>query len=544
VPSDTSLVYYGANRLLETRDRGTTWKPSSPDLTSNPTDWRRMPVGPGFPNRETLSRDDGVSNYGTITTIGPSVKAPGTVYVGTDDGQVQMTVDSGAHWTNITNRFRMPAPRWVGKILPSRIDARVVYAVFDGHNDDDLTPYVFRSADGGTTWTSIAGDLPNGLVTRTIEEHPRNPNLLLLGTEFGLYWTLDAGRHWSRATGNMPPVRVDRVILNDDTNDLIVATHGRGIIVLDDVGALEAVGSPVAAGDVKLLAPRPAMPRYEWRDLPWPSANAFVAPNPPLGTHITYIVDSQPVAATSAGASSGDSAGPRKPTPAKIQILTPEGELVRELTGAGDPGQHRVLWDLRWAMPFLPAVLDSGYYGAYRGPFVLPGRYTVKLTLGDKEQTDSVDVRANPNAATTSAALAARSAMSARIAELSGIYAAAAKAFAAVDGEVTRAAAALKAAPNASADTVVSNAAKQVNELRPRFSASYGSPIGRVFDLLGAIQSSSGAPTEAESRILESATGDLREAITKLNELITETMPRVRAAVGSAGSMTSPVRVP
>ena len=544
VPSDTSLVYYGSNRLLETSDRGTTWKASSPDLTTNPTDWRRMPLGPGFPNRETLSRDDGVSNYGTITAIGPSVKAPGTVYVGTDDGQVQMTVDSGAHWTNIANRFRIPAPRWVAKILPSRINARVVYAVFDGHNDDDLTPYVFRSADGGATWTSIAGDLPNGLVTRTIEEHPRNPNLLFLGTEFGLYWTFDAGRHWSRATGNMPPVRVDRIILNDDTNDLIVATHGRGIIVLDDVGALEAVGSPVAAGDVKLLPPRPAMPRYEWRDLPWPSANAFVAPNPPLGTTITYIVGSQPVAATSAGASSRDSAGPRKPTAAKIQILTPEGELVRELTGLGGPGQHRVLWDLRWAMPFLPAVSDSGYYGVYRGPFVLPGRYTVKLTLGDKEQTDSVEVRANPNAVTTPAALAARSAMSARIAELSTVYSVAAKAFAAVDGEVTRATAALEATPNASADTVVSNAAKQVNELRPRLAATYGSPIGRAFDLLAAIQSSSGAPTEAQSRVLDSATGELREAITKLNDLIATALPRVRAAVGSAGSVTSPVRVP
>jgi hypothetical protein len=162
----------------------------------------------------------------------------------------------------------------VGKVLPSRGDARVAYVVFDGHNDDDLTPHVFRSADGGATWTSIAGDLPNGVVARTIEEHPRNPNILFLGTEFGLYWTFDGGRHWTRAAGNMPPVRVDRIILNDDTNDLSVATHGRGIIVLDDVSPLEAAGPSVARGDVRLLPPRPAWPAYEWRDLPWPSANA------------------------------------------------------------------------------------------------------------------------------------------------------------------------------------------------------------------------------------------------------------------------------
>ena len=542
VAGDTSLVYYGAHRLLATRDRGSTWQAVSPDLTTNPADWRKIPLGAGFTTRESLSRDDGVTNYGTITTIGVSPKAPGTVYVGTDDGQVQMTTDGGARWTNITSRFRLPAARWVGKVQPSRIDARVAYAVFDGHNDDDLAPHVFRSADGGTTWISIAGDLPNGIVVRTIEEHPRNPNLLFLGTEFGLYWTFDGGRHWTRAAGNMPPVRVDRIILNDEANDLIVATHGRGIIVLDDVSPLEQSGAAVAAGDVKLLPPRAATATYEWRDLPWPSANAFVAPNPPVGTSITYVVgDAVPVASASNGS---DSSRTRRPPDAKIQVVGPDGQIVRELSGPGTSGTHRVLWDLRASIPFLPAASDSGYYGTYRGAFVLPGRYTVKLALGGREQTQTVDVRANTRALTTPAALAARATMAARIAELAGIYSSAAKAFAAVEGEVNRASAALKATPDASADSVVSDAAKKVAELRGRLSPSYGTPVGRVFDLLGAIQSSSGAPTEAESRILDSATGELREAITKLNDLITTTIPRVRTAMGSAAGVTAPVKLP
>ena len=543
VPGDTSLVYYGAHRLLATRDRGNTWHVVSPDLTTNPADWRKLPLGTGFTTRESLSRDDGITNYGTITTIGVSPKAAGTVYVGTDDGQVQLTTDGGAHWTNITNRFRMAAPRWVGKVQPSRIDGRVAYAVFDGHNDDDLAPYVFRSSDGGATWVSIRGDLPNGTVARTIEEHPRNPNLLFLGTEFGLYWTFDSGRHWTRATGNMPPVRVDRILLNDETNDLIVATHGRGIIVLDDVSLLEHSGA-VAAGDVKLLPPRAATTMYEWRDLPWPSANAFVAPNPPVGTAITYVVGDAPTAASASNAS--DSTRTHTWPAAKIQIVGPEGQLVRELSGPGTPGTHRVLWDLRASVPFLPAAADTGYYGIYRGPFVLPGRYTVKLALGGKEQTQAVDVRANARTLATPAALAARAAMSARITELAGIYSSAAKAFATVEGEVNRASATLKAAPNAQsgADSIVSDAARKVAELRGRLSPSYGTPVGRVFDLLGAIQSSSGAPTEAESRILDSATGELREAITKLNDLITTTMPRVRAVVGGVAGVTAPVKLP
>jgi hypothetical protein len=529
VPNDTSLVYYGAQRLLATRDRGNTWQAVSPDLSTNPTEWRRLPLGPGFPNRESLSRDDGTIAYGTLTTIGASAKALGTVYTGTDDGQVQMTTDAGARWTNITSRFRLPGPRWVSKVLPSRADGRMAYVVFDGHNDNDLTPYVFRSADGGATWTSIVGDLPNGTVARTIEEDPRHPNLLFLGTEFGLYWTFDGGRHWARATGNMPPVRVDRIILNDATNDLIVATHGRGIIVLDDISALEAQATALAGVDVRLMAPRAAATVYEYRDLPWPSADAFVAPNPPVGTQITYMV--------------GEAAAART---AKIQIVATDGQTVRELSGPGDAGVHRVLWDLRSGMPFLPTASDSGYYGTYRGPFVVPGRYTVKLTVGGKEQTQSMEVRGDPRAAATPATLASRAAMSARIAELSAIYADAAKALASVDGEVTRISAALKGVPNVAAgtDTLMAGATRTLAELKGRLASSYGSPIGRAFDLLGAIQSSSGAPTEAESRILDSATGELREAIGKLNELIVTTMPKVRTAAGTAGSLTSPVRAP
>jgi len=545
VPHDSSLVYYGANRLLRTRDRGNTWQVASPDLTTNPADWRRTPLGPGFPAREALSRDDGISNYGTITTIGVTPKAPGTIYVGTDDGQVQLSSDGGERWTNITNRFRLPGPRWVSKVLASRADTRVAYVVFDGHNDDDLTPYVFRSADGGATWTSIAGDLPNGIVARTIEEHPGNPHLLFLGTEFGLYWTFDGGRHWTRATGNMPPVRVDRVILNDDTNDLIVATHGRGIIVLDDVSPLEAGGPAVARGDVRLLLPRSAWPAYEWRDLPWPSANAFVAPNPPVGTHITYVVGAPLSTSTATPADTTRARPAQRRDGARIQILAANGSVVRTLTGPDAPGVHRVLWDLRAEVPFLPAASDSGYYGVYRGPFVLSGRYTVKLVVGGKESTQSIEVGSDPRVPSNAEALVARNDMSMRIAGLSATYSAAAKTFQALDAELTRLAASVKAMPSAptGADSAVSDATRKLAELRPRLSPSYGTPIGRAFDLLAALQSSSGPPTEAHGRVLDSATSDLREAITKLNEIITGVMPAVRSKVGVSG-VVEPVKLP
>jgi photosystem II stability/assembly factor-like uncharacterized protein len=546
-PNDSVTVWYGANRLLKTTDRGTTWQAVSPDLTTNPADWRRMPLGPGFLSREALSANDGISNYGTITTIGESPKAPGTLYVGTDDGVVQMSTDGGARWTNITSRFRLPGPRWVGKVLPSRRDGRVAYVTFDGHNDDDLAPYVFRSTDGGATWSSIAGDLPHGIVVRTIEEHPRTADVLFVGTEFGVYWTLDGGRHWTRASGNMPPVRVDRIILNDRTNDLIVATHGRGIMVLDDISPLEAGGPTVARGAVTLLPPRSASLAYEWRDLPWPGADAFIAPNPPVGTLITYAVG-EPATADRPTAR-GDTARARAPRPeptATIQVVDASGSVVRELSGPGRPGTHRVLWDLRSEMPFLPAPSDSGYYGAYRGPFVLPGLYTVKLSAGGTELTQPVEVRSDSRAFTTPAALAARQAMSRRIAELTRYYADAAKAYAVVAAELTRLSDAAKATAgaNAGTDSLVADAARKVTALRQRFSPSYGTPIGRAFDLLGALQSSSAPPTESHARVLAAATADLREAITTLNEVITTVMPNVRSRVGASVRGVEPVKVP
>ena len=555
VPYDSSLVYYGAHKLLRTRDRGTTWQEASPDLTTNSTDWRNRPLGPGFPARQTLSRDDGISNYGTITTIGVTPEAPGTIYVGTDDGQVQLSTDGGAKWTNITSRFRLPSPRWVGKVLPSRADARVAYVTFDGHNDDDLTPYVFRSTDAGATWSSIAGDLPNGVVVRTIEEHPRNPNVLFVGTEFGLYWTFDGGRHWTRASGNMPPVRVDRVILNDDTNDLIVATHGRGVIVLDDVSPLEAVGTPVARGEARLLPPRSAWTAYEWRDLPWPAANSFIAPNPPVGTYITYVLGESAASSAPATVSSGSATGrsidstrarvPETPDSVTIRIVAENGALIRSLRGPGAPGTHRVLWDLRAEVPFLPAPSDSGYYGAYRGPFVLPGHYGVTLVAGGKEYSQQVEVRADPRVRVAREALVARQAMSQRITELSAFYEPAAKAYAAVQAELTGLTERVKAMPNkpAGVDSAITDATRKVAELRSRLAPSYGTPIGRACDLLGALQSSSFAPTGAHGRILDAATNDLREAIAALNQVITMTMPALRAKVGARGT-SNPVKVP
>jgi photosystem II stability/assembly factor-like uncharacterized protein len=197
-PHDPKTVYYGGNKLFCTSDRGQTWREISKDLSLN-QDWKKLPVLGPERSGDTLSRDDGVGAYGTITTIDESPRQIGIIYVGTDDGQVQLTRDGGTTWTNLTSRFGLPGPRWVSRVLASRAGAGTAYVVFDGHQDDDFKPYIFKTSDFGATWKSVSGDIPDGMVVNALVEHPRNPRLLFAGTEFGLFYTVDGGAQWTHA---------------------------------------------------------------------------------------------------------------------------------------------------------------------------------------------------------------------------------------------------------------------------------------------------------------------------------------------------------
>ena len=260
---------------------------------------------------DTLSRDDGVSDFGTITTITESPVKAGVLYVGTDDGHVQMTArrrqDLAEPHVEVQAARRS---RWVSRVLASRHGAGTAYVAFDGHQDDDFKPYIFRTTDNGNTWTSIAGDMPDGMVVNALEEHPRNPNLLFAGTEFGLFVTINGGANWTHVRGNLPRVPVDDIVLNERTNDLVLGTHGRSIIVLDDAAMLEHLSEKVLTTDAHLFPIRPAMQYYEARLLPVPGASEFSAPNPEYGALITYYLKNEPPkdtgTASGNGAANGD----------------------------------------------------------------------------------------------------------------------------------------------------------------------------------------------------------------------------------------------
>jgi photosystem II stability/assembly factor-like uncharacterized protein len=366
--ADPKVLYIGANVLFRSTDRGVTWKAVSPDLTAH-VDRTPLQMMGATVGESALSRHDGQTSFSTLTTIAESPLDAKVLYTGSDDGQVQITRDGGATWTNITARVSgVPAHTYVSSLLASRHAAGRVYATFDGHYTDDDRTYVYVSDDFGQTWRSIASDLPETSVHR-LREHPRNARLLFLGHERGIHVSIDAGAHWSSLALNMPPVPVDDLLVHPRDNDLVVATHGRGIWVLDDIGVIEAMTPESVATDGFLAAPPRAQLLTIYSPQAWYGAGQFFAPNPDFGAAITYYVrDGSPRAAS-----------------VKIVVTDASGSVVRTMAGTGLRGVNRLRWDLRMEPPLSalsPADAAVGGGGPEPlAPAVTPGKYTVSVAL-------------------------------------------------------------------------------------------------------------------------------------------------------------------
>ena len=529
-PHDPRTIYYGGNKLFRTRDGGQSWDVVSPDLTKA-LDWKALPIMGVTRDSTTPSRDDGVSDYGTLTSISESPSSRGTLLVGTDDGNVQLTTDGGATWTNITARFRLAAPRWVSKVLWSQHDARTAYVTFDGHYDDDMSPMVYRTIDGGATWVPVVGDLPAGHSVKTIAEHPANKEVLFAGTEFGLYVTFDGGKSWKHAGGSLPRVRVDDIAIHQKHRDLLLGTHGRSFIVLDDIALFDKGAPTVGAGEAQLYPIRPSMQRFITRVLPTPGARNFQAPNPPSGAILTY--------ALGAPASAGD-------TVATLTVADANGTVVRTLKADAAPGIHRTGWDLH--RDRAPGVLDSdeGWFGAPTGAWVVPGRYTVTLAARGKRVSQPVEVLADTRVEIAGGALEARAAASARLAALQKSFNDGVELHKKMVAERERLEKALSgnAAKRDSLATLMGQVRQQLDSLGRRFGAGFGGPKFGFLDLDGAMQASSTAATVAQERTIEQLGAQLRTDLTSLNTLLAGAFAELQRKAEGAGVVLPPAPIP
>ncbi|MCA1583414.1 MAG: hypothetical protein LC791_01115 [Acidobacteria bacterium] len=364
---DPRTIYLGGNRVFKSPDRGETWVASA-DLT-RAEDRNTRPIMGVLPSPAMLSRHDGVSAWGTITTLSESPVNADVLWAGTDDGLVQMSRDGSATWTNHTDRIPGPKGR-ISRVEASHHQEGTAYVALDRHEDDDFAPYLFVTRDFGQTWTTLSGGLPKTGWINVVREHPRNARVLFVGTETGLFVSLDGGDHWTRFTRGFPTVPVDDLVVHPRDNDLVVGTHGRSIYVLDDLSPLSGMTSAVADASVHLFEPRPAIIRQLWKHESYGAQRQFIGPNPPQGAIINYHLKTD---------------GPGDVT---LAVRDSAGALVRELKGSAQAGINRVVWDLRAAAP-------EGVTGG-RGPFVLPGQYQVRLTAGASEQSASLQVDADP----------------------------------------------------------------------------------------------------------------------------------------------------
>ncbi len=387
-PHNPRLVYAGGNRLFKSFDRGDTWT-ASIDLTKQ-IDRNTLPIM-GVPGSEPMaSKNDGYSGYGYITTISESPKLPGVIWVGTDDGNIQISRDSGATWTNVSKKVPGIDERYhISRVEASRFDAGTCYLSVDGHRLDDLKPYLFVTRDYGATWTSIVNNLPAWGNVNVVREDTKNKDLLFVGTEFGLFVSFDAGREWKPLMSGMPTVRVDDILIHPRDNDLIAGTHGRGIYILDDITPLQQLASQVTDSEAHLFEMRPGtlwlndarLARYVG------GAKIFRGANPEPGTAISYYLKSAPTGEV------------------EITISDYSGTVVRNIKGTNSPGLNRVQWNLRGnPIPRPPGAAGrrgGGGGGGAGAAFTLglpleAGTYTVKLKVNGKEYKTKAVIENDP----------------------------------------------------------------------------------------------------------------------------------------------------
>ncbi len=375
-PHNPKKVFYGGNKLFISRDRGDNWEETI-DLTTQ-TDRDKLPIMGVVPDANTLSRNDGVGHYGTITTIAESPLREGLVYVGTDDGLVQVSGDDGKSWKNITPPTSiLPKSTYVSRMESSRFAEGRVYASFDGHRGNDFRPHVLVSEDFGATWKSLSRGLPEFSTVNVVREDLRNPDLLFIGTERGAYFSLDRGAIWVRFKSNLPLVPVDDIAIHPRENDLIFGTHGRSIWILDDMTPLSQLTMDTLAAKSGLFDIRLALifnPHFHKGNT---GHKLFIGPNPPRGALISYYLKED---------------GKEE---AKIIVADAQGNMIREFKGAKTAGLHRLSWDLRYA-PVTGEQEGAGRRFSAQAPYVLPGEYLVTLRAGGLESTKTVKVEGDP----------------------------------------------------------------------------------------------------------------------------------------------------
>lgn len=402
-------LYFAANKLFMSEDRGNSWKVISPDLTRQ-LNRNELKVMGKIQSPEAVAKNASTSIYGNIVALDESPKKEGLLYVGTDDGLIQVSEDMGITWNKYTQVSGVPEMTYVSCLKASLHDENVVYASFDNHKKGDFKPYIFKSTNKGKSWTPIAANLPDDEVVWNIAEDHEVPGLLFIGTEYGIYFTIDDGKHWTKISAGLPSIAIRDIDIQRRENDLVLASYGRGFYILDDYSALRNLKTIEEKKDF-IFPIRPTLLYNEsspfgWRKKGHFGDNFYTANNPPTGAVLTYYVAEG--MQTPKQIRKKEEAEKKKNNEeidypsfedfaAEDKALKPyilftirdsKGNIIRKLKSSAGAGMKRMTWDCRY--PSTNPVHKNGKNNTFAneggGVLCLPGSYTVEMAkvLGDK----------------------------------------------------------------------------------------------------------------------------------------------------------------
>ena len=417
-PHSHTRLYFAGHKVFKSDNGGEDWTVISGDI-SRRLDRNALPVMGKIWGPDAVAKNQSTALYGNASAISESPKKAGLIYVGTDDGLIQVTEDDGKNWRKIEKVSGVPENAYVTRVLASRHDENTVYALFNNHQNGDFKPYIYKSSDRGRTWTSITNRLPERGSLYAIAEDSVDPNLMFVGTEFGLYFTQDGGGRWTQLKGGLPTVAIRDIAVQRIENDLVLATFGRGIYVLDDYTPLRTAKRETMTRSAATLFPVKDALMYNRSGSSFSGsqgASFFTAPNPAYGATFTYFLkdapqtlrqkrqaaerraerDKQPIKYPSIEELRAETE--EQPPAVVFTISDSEGKIVRRMTAQTGQGIQRAVWDMRYTPPSVPNLPAGGGqggpggpppegggggfgFGGPQGPLVMPGKYTVTMAL-------------------------------------------------------------------------------------------------------------------------------------------------------------------
>lgn len=587
-PHSHTRIYFGADKLFRSDDRGDTWVAVSGDLTRH-LDRDKLPVMGKIWSIDAVAKNASTAFYGNASIVIESPKKEGLIYVGTDDGLIQVTEDGGKNWRKIDKLPDVPDMAYVSRIIPSNHDVNTVYAAIENHQNADFKPYLLKSADAGRTWTSIKSNLPaNGPVWSIAEDHV-NPNLLFCGTEYGLYFTIDGGQKWIQLRGGLPTIQVRDLAIQRRENDLVLATFGRGIYILDNYAPLRTLKPEMLKQEAVLFPVKdalmyvPAQP-LGGRGKSFQGESHYAAENPAFGATFTfYLKDALKTKKEKRQEAERDTskkggvvtipgraeltAEDEEEAPALIYTVTDaDGHIVRRLNGPFTAGISRVNWDLRYPAASLPPPPNPEGEDPFNeppsGPLVMPGTYKVSVAkrvdgaITPLGQPQEFNIFVEGQDEMSPADRAALVEFQQKVARLQRAVSGSLDAANALKPRLAAIRRALIETPSAPESLLrdASSLDKRTNEilralrgdtaLRQRSMNLPPSITERVGEIVGTQRTSIQRPTQTHLEQYKLASEDFEKTLAQLRQLIEVDLSRLEKQMEAAGAPWTPGRIP